>query len=106
MASASSIASSVHEPVQRRWNISGACLSRPTSSVSDGVVVVIVDVDSRCRVGELDGVDEVSRQQIEGEEVILRENSRPQNTSILCWRCKYIDAARSFGVSRAWALAS
>ena len=77
------MASSVHEPVQRRWDISGVRLGRPASSVSDGVVVV-VEVGSRCRVGELDGVDEVSRQQIGGE-VILRENSRPQNTWILCW---------------------
>ena len=83
MASASSMASSVHEPVQRRWDIRDARLGRPASSVSDGVVVV-VEVGSRCRVGELDGVDEVSRQQIGGE-VILRENSRPQNTWILCW---------------------
>ena len=75
------MASSVHEPVRRRWDINGARLSRP---VSDGVVVVVVEVGSRCRVGELDGVDEVSRQQIGGE-VILRENSRPQNTWILCW---------------------
>ena len=74
MASASSMASSVHEPVQRRWDISG----RPASSVSDGVVVV-VEVGSRCRVGELDGVDEVSWQQIVGK-VVLRENSHPQGT--------------------------
>ena len=68
MASASSMASSVHEPVhepvRRRWDISGARLSRPASSVSDGVIVVVVEVGSRCRVGELDGVDEVSWQQI------------------------------------------
>ena len=83
MASASSMASLVHEPVRRRWDINGARLSRPASSVTDGVVVIIEDVDGRCRVGELDGVDEVSRQQIGGE-VILRENSRLQNTSILC----------------------
>ena len=82
MAPASSMASSVQEPVRRRWDINGARLSRPASSVSDGVVVVVVDVDSRCRVGELDGADEVSRQQIGGE-VILRENSHPQNTWIL-----------------------
>ena len=82
MASASSMTSSVHEPVRHRWDISGARLSCPASSVSDGVVVVVVEVGSRCRVGELDGVDEVSRQQIGGE-VILRENSRPQNTWIL-----------------------
>ena len=73
----------VHEPVRRRRDISGARLSRPASSVTDGVVVIIEDVDGRCRVGELDGVDEVSRQQIGGE-VILRENSRLQNTSVLC----------------------
>ena len=36
----------VHEPVQRRWGISGACLSRPASPVSNGVVVVI-EVGSR-----------------------------------------------------------
>ena len=36
----------VHEPVQRRWGISGACLSRPVSSVSNGIVVVI-EVGSR-----------------------------------------------------------
>ena len=83
MASASSMASSVHEPVQRCWDISGVRLDRPASSVSDGVVVVVVEVGSQCRVGELDGVDEVSRQQIGGE-VILLENSRLQNTSILC----------------------
>ena len=82
MASASSMASSVHEPVRRPWYISGARLSRPASSISDGVVVVVVEVGSRCRVGELNGVDEVSRQQIGGE-VILRENSHPQNTWIL-----------------------
>ena len=64
MVSASSMASSVHEPVRRRWDISGARLSRPASSVSDGVIVVVVEVGSRCRVGELDGVDEVSWQQI------------------------------------------
>ena len=81
MASASSMASSVHEPVRHRWDISGVRLDRPASSVSGGVVVV-VEVGSRCRVGEMDGVDEVSRQQIGGE-VILRENSRPQNTWIL-----------------------
>lgn len=67
------MASSVHEPVQRRWDISGARLGRPASSVSDGVVVV-VEVGSRCRVGELDGVNEVSWKQIVGE-VVLRENS-------------------------------
>ena len=78
MASASSMASSVHEPVQRRWDISGARLSRPASSVSDGVVVV-VEVGSRCRVGELDGVDEVSWQQIVSK-IVLRENSHPQGT--------------------------
>jgi len=82
MASASSMASLVQETVRRRWDINGARLSRPASSISDGVVVVVVEVGSRCRVGELDGVDEVSRQQIGGE-VILRENSRPQNTWIL-----------------------
>ena len=75
------MASSVHEPLRRRWDISGARLGRPASSVSDSIVVV-VEVGSRCRVGEMDGVDEVSRQQIGGE-VILRENSRPQNTWIL-----------------------
>ena len=78
------MASSVHEPMQRRWDISGARLSRPASLVSDGVVVVVVDVDCRCRVGELDAVDKMSRQQIRGE-VILWENFGPQNTSILCW---------------------
>ena len=78
MTSASSMASSVHEPVQRRWDISGARLGRPASSVSDGVVVV-VEVGSRCRVGELDGVDEESWQQIVGK-VVLRENSHPQGT--------------------------
>ena len=36
----------VHEPVQRRWGINGACLSRPALSVSNGVVVVI-EVGSR-----------------------------------------------------------
>ena len=79
MASASSMASSVHEPVRRRWDINGARLSRPASSVSDGVVVVVVEVGSRCRVGELDGVDEESWQQIVGK-VVLRENSHPQGT--------------------------
>ena len=64
MASASFMAWSVHEPVRRHWDISGARLSRPASSVSDGVIVVVVEVGSRCRVGELDGVDEVSWQQI------------------------------------------
>ena len=64
MASASSMTSSVHEPVRHRWDISGARLSCPASSVSDGVIVVVVEVGSRCRVGELDGVDEVSWQQI------------------------------------------
>ena len=78
MASASSMASSVHEPVQHHWDISGAHLGRPASSVSDGVIVV-VEVGSRCRVGELDGVDEVSWQQIVGK-VVLRENSHPQGT--------------------------
>ena len=77
MASASSMASSVHEPAQRRWDISGARLGRLASSVSDGVVVV--EVGSRCRVGELDGVDEESWQQIVGK-VVLRENSHPQGT--------------------------
>ena len=81
MASASSMASSVHEPMQSRWDISGARLSRPASMVSD---CVVVDVDSLCRVGELDAVNKMSRQQIRGE-VILWENFRPQNTSILCW---------------------
>ena len=78
MASASSMTSLVHEPVQRRWDIGGARLGRPASSVSDGIVVV-VEVGSRCRVGELDGVDEVSWQQIVGK-VVLRENSHPQGT--------------------------
>ena len=75
MASASSMASLVHEPVQRRWDISGARLGRPASSVSDGVVVV-VEVGSRCRVGELDGVDEVSRQQIGGDLVLVMQIRR------------------------------
>ncbi|RLM74367.1 hypothetical protein C2845_PM15G05080 [Panicum miliaceum] len=47
MASALSIALSVHEPVKRRWDISSARLSRPASSVSAGVVVV-VRVRQRC----------------------------------------------------------
>ena len=55
--SMSSMASSVHEPVQWRWDISGARLSRPASLVSNDIVVV-VEVGSRCRAGELDRVDE------------------------------------------------
>ena len=54
MTSASSMASSVHEPVQRCWDISGARLSRLASSVSNGIVVV-VEVGSRCRAGEIVG---------------------------------------------------
>ena len=66
MASASSMALWVHEPVQRRWDISSVRLSRPALSVSNGVVVV-VEVGSRYRVSELGGADEVSWQQIVDE---------------------------------------
>lgn len=36
------------------WDISGARLSHPASSVSNGIVV-IVEVGSRCRAGEIVG---------------------------------------------------
>ena len=35
----------VHEPVWHSWNISGGRLSRPASSVSDDVVVIVVVVE-------------------------------------------------------------
>jgi len=52
------MASSVYVPVQRRLDISSAHLSRPASSVSNGIIVVVA-VGSRCRVSKLDGADEV-----------------------------------------------